>query len=177
PLWRQPHGGYRTPGRGAVLSATAGQEGGSELELELELDSLGERQVARPVDGVGLAAHVGPPGIGARLAAAAGILLPAEGATDLGARGADVDVGDAAVAAGAGEEELGVLQAVGEEGRAQAVGRRILLGDGLFDRLDRNDVENGAEGLGLHDGPVVAGADECRLDEVTGARKGPAAMQ
>ena len=52
----------------------------------------------RPVDGAGLAAHVGLPGVGARLAAAAGLLLAAEGAADLGARGADVDVGDAAVA-------------------------------------------------------------------------------
>src|SRR6185312_15869200 len=145
PLWRQPHGGYRTPGRGAILTAAAGQEGGLALESELELDSLGERQVARPVDGVGLAAHVGPPGIGARLAAAAGVLLPAEGAADLGARGADVDVGNAAVAARAGEEELGVLQPVGEERGAEAVGRRVLLGDGLFDRIDRDEVQNGTE--------------------------------
>ena len=62
---------------------------------------------AAEVDGVGLAAHVGLPGVGAALAAAAGLLLAAEGAADLGAAGAGVDVGDAAVAARGGEEELG----------------------------------------------------------------------
>jgi two-component system sensor histidine kinase PhoQ len=64
-----------------------------------------------PVDGVGLPAHVGLPGVRAGLAAAAGVLLAAEGAADLGARGADVHVGDAAVAAAGGQEPLGVLQA------------------------------------------------------------------
>jgi hypothetical protein len=51
------------------------------------------------VDGAGGAAHVLLPRVAARLAAAAGILLAAERAADLGARRADVDVHDAAVAA------------------------------------------------------------------------------
>src|SRR5690606_4037065 len=57
--------------------------------LQVELDALGQRQVVRVVDGIGLAAHVGAPGIRAGLAPAAGVLLAAEGAADLRARGAD----------------------------------------------------------------------------------------
>src|SRR5687767_9135548 len=72
--------------------------------LEVELDALGERQRVGMVDGVGLAAHVHLPGVGAGLATAAGFLLAAEGATDLGAGGADVHVGDAAIGAGRAEE-------------------------------------------------------------------------
>jgi hypothetical protein len=56
------------------------------------------------VDRVGRAAHVALPGVGAGLAAAAGLLLAAERAADLGARRADVDVGDAAVGAGGRHE-------------------------------------------------------------------------
>src|SRR5882757_8578812 len=93
------------------------------LRRDFELDPLCERQVGAPVDRVGLAPHVGFPGVGAGLAAAAGVLLAAEGATDFGAGGADVDVGDTTVAAGGGEEQLRVLQAVGEEGGGEAVGR------------------------------------------------------
>src|SRR5690606_21036616 len=72
--------------------------------LQVELDALCQRQCVGVVDRVGLAAHVGAPGIRTRLAATAGFLLAAERATDLGARGADVDVGDAAVRAGGGQE-------------------------------------------------------------------------
>src|SRR5690606_12059806 len=81
---------------------------------EVELDALRQRQRVRPVDGVGLPAHIGPPRIRARFPATAGFLLAAEGAADLGAGGADVDVGDAAVRAGRREELLRGLDAVGE---------------------------------------------------------------
>src|SRR6185437_741504 len=117
--------------------------------LELELEPLGERQVARPVDGVGLAAHIRLPGIGAGLPPAARVLLAAEGAADLGAGSADVDVGDAAVAARGGEEGLRVLQPVGEERGREAVRRGVLLRDRFLHGLDRNKVEDGTEGLGL----------------------------
>src|ERR1700733_15911921 len=49
-----------------------------------EGDALGERELGRVVDGVGRAAHVGTPGVRAGLAAAAGLLLAAESAADLG---------------------------------------------------------------------------------------------
>ena len=64
-----------------------------------KLHALRQRQGRAVVDGVGGAAHIGLPGVGAGLAAAAGFLLAAEGAADLGAGRADVDVGDAAVGA------------------------------------------------------------------------------
>ena len=91
---------------------------------DVELDALRERQRGAVVDGVGGAAHVGLPGIGAGFAAAAGFLLAAEGAADLGAGRADVDVGDAAVGAGRREEALGLAQVEGEDRRRQALRRR-----------------------------------------------------
>src|SRR5690349_22663202 len=94
--------------------------------LDLEGDALRERQIATPVDGVRLPAHVGLPRIRARLAAAARILFAAECAADLGAGSADVHVGDAAVAARRREERLGVLQPVREDGGRQAMRRRVL---------------------------------------------------
>jgi hypothetical protein len=56
---------------------------------QFELDALRERQLLAPVDRIGLAAHVGLPGVGARLATAARFLLAAESTSDLGARRAD----------------------------------------------------------------------------------------
>src|SRR3546814_9460630 len=58
-----------------------------------ELDALRQRQRFGVVDGVGLSAHVHLPRIRARLAAATGFLFTTESATDLGAGGADIDVG------------------------------------------------------------------------------------
>ena len=56
---------------------------------------------AAVVDGAGLAAHIGLPGVGAGFAPAAGLLLAAEGAADLGAGRADIHIGDAAIGADA----------------------------------------------------------------------------
>src|SRR5688572_16508926 len=82
---------------------------------DFEVDALSERQLQAPVDRVGLAAHVRLPAVRAGFAAAAGVLLAAECATDLRARSTDVDVGDTAIAASCGQEALGVLQPVGED--------------------------------------------------------------
>src|SRR6186713_414008 len=84
--------------------------------LDLEGDALGQRQFAAPVDGVGLASHVGLPRIRAGLASAAGVLLATKSAADLGAGSSDVHIGNAAVAARRGQERLGMLQPVGEDG-------------------------------------------------------------
>ena len=65
-----------------------------------------------------------PSSVGAGLAAAAGFLLAAERAADLGARGADIDVGDAAVGARGATEELRLAQVVGEDRRRQALAAR-----------------------------------------------------
>src|SRR4051794_5022302 len=50
---------------------------------DVEAHALRQRQLPREVDGVGGPAHVRLPRIGARLAAAARLLLAAEGAADL----------------------------------------------------------------------------------------------
>src|ERR1017187_1829917 len=72
--------------------------------LRLELDPLRQRQLRRPVDGVGLPPHVSLPRVAAGFAPAARVLLAAEGAADLRSAGADVDVGDPAVAAPVAQE-------------------------------------------------------------------------
>src|SRR5262245_45098157 len=67
--------------------------------LQVEADALRERQCRTPVDRAGLPAHVRFPGVGARFAAATRFLFTAEGTADFGTRGADIDVGNTAVAA------------------------------------------------------------------------------
>src|SRR5215218_362262 len=86
------------------------------LRRDLELHPLRERQVGAPVDRAGLAAHVGFPGVGAGFAASSGLLLSSEGSADLGSRGADVHVGDAAVTARGGQETLRRAHVQGEDG-------------------------------------------------------------
>src|SRR5688572_5213071 len=92
-------GRVNAPGhQGTVILVVRRERGRSTLPAppcssaasNVELHALGERQVARIVDGVGGAAHVGLPRVGAGLAAAAGVLLTAEGAADLGAAGPEV---------------------------------------------------------------------------------------
>src|SRR5688572_29757087 len=107
-----------------------------------ELHTLSQRQVAAVVQRTGLPPHVGLPGIAAGLAAAAGFLLAAERAADLGAAGADVDVGNAAVAASRREERLGILKTVGENRARQPLRHGVVQRDGLVERLIREDIQN-----------------------------------
>lgn len=91
-----------------------------------ELHALRQRQLARVVDGVGGPAHVGLPRVGPGLAAAAGLLLAAEGTTDLRSRRPDVDVGDTAV--GLVEEVLGLTQVGREDRRRKPLWYRVVEG-------------------------------------------------
>src|SRR5690606_11966895 len=116
-----------------------------------ELDALGQRQVVAPVDGRGLSAHVGLPRVRAGLATATGLLLAAERPADLGARGADVDVGDPTVRPGGAEEALGVLQRLGEYRRRQALRHVVLDLDGLLQRVELDDPQDRGERLVLGD--------------------------
>src|SRR6185312_9698592 len=99
----------------------------------VEANALGQRQRATPVDRARLPAHVGLPGIGTGLASAARFLLTAEGTADLSSRGADVDVGDPAIAAERRQEALRDLQAVGEERGGEAVRGLVLSRDRLVE--------------------------------------------
>src|SRR3954468_3842825 len=92
----------------------------------VEFDALRQGEGVAVVDGAGLAAHVGFPGVGARLAAAARRLLAPEGTADLGTRGTDVDVSDPAVRALGREEEFGLLQVVGEDRRGKPLLHRVV---------------------------------------------------
>ena len=129
--------------------------------LVAELDALRERQVVAPVDRVGLAAHVGLPGVAPGLAPAARLLLAAERPADLGARGADVDVGDAAVASLVREERLRRLQASREDRAREPLGDVVVDRDRLVERVDRESGRGSARrsprgrssypGFALHD--------------------------
>src|SRR4051794_1411969 len=91
--------------RGCRISANAGDSAGTSLLLSfamcsnIETDPLRQRQCVAVVDGIGRAPHVGLPCIRSRFASAAGFLLAAERAADFRAARADVDIGDAAIAA------------------------------------------------------------------------------
>src|SRR5437868_5124078 len=74
----------------------------------VEADPLRERQIAGVVHRCRRAAHVLLPGIAARFASAAGLLLAAERATDLGPAGADVHIHDATVGSRGTAEPLGL---------------------------------------------------------------------
>src|SRR5215831_8567668 len=69
----------------------------SDRLLDTEFDSLGEWQGVGIVDGRGLPAHIGLPGVRAAFTSAASLLLATEGAADFGAGGTDVHIGDAAI--------------------------------------------------------------------------------
>src|SRR5207302_5441763 len=117
----------------------------------MDLESRGGGRWAAPFRVVGRGALDRFPATRPRPPPAPGLPPPAEGPADLGARGAEIDVGDAAVAAPGRQKGLRVSQAVGEQRRGQAVGGGILRTDRLAERGDRNQVQNGREGLGLYD--------------------------
>src|SRR5262245_637737 len=97
----------------------SGRLSGSSIHVEFY--PLSERQAVAVVQRASLAAHVCLPGVGAGFAAAAGFFLAAEGPADLGAAGADVHVGDAAVAAGGRKKALGFLETAGEDRRGETL--------------------------------------------------------
>src|SRR3954447_26550449 len=65
--------------------------------VDVEGHALRKRQRLGIVHRVGGAPHIGLPGIGTALAAAAGFLLATESAADLGPGSAYVDIGDTAI--------------------------------------------------------------------------------
>src|ERR1017187_6494328 len=127
---------------------------------QLELDALRQRQLAGPVERVGLPAHVGLPRVAARFAAAPGILLAAEGAADLGATGADIDVGDAAIAAALAEEGLRRNQVGGEQSRREALRHVVVPVDGFVELVELDQVKDGREDLLLKDRHAGLGAHQ-----------------
>src|SRR5690606_27188217 len=114
---------------------------------------------------------------GAGLAAAAGLLLAAEGAADLRARGTDVHVGDAAVAAGGGEESLGRAHVEGEDGGGEALRHRVVERDRLVEALELEEVEDRRERLLAGDRHVGHRLDQGRLDEEAGPVEDLAALE
>ncbi len=75
------------------------------------------------------------------------MFLAAEGAADLGSRGADVDIGDAAVRTLVGKEALGRAHALGEDRRRQTLVDRVVHRYSLVEGLILEDIEDRGEGL------------------------------
>src|SRR5258708_15775603 len=98
---------------------------------DVEAGALGWGEVGAVVDGVGGSAHVLLPGVGAGFAAASGFFFATEGSADLCTRGADVDVGDAAVGAGGGEELLGLAEVHVEDAGGNARGDVVVEAEGV----------------------------------------------
>src|SRR6202035_630049 len=94
--------------------------------------------------------------VGAGFAASSGFLFAAEGSADFGARGADVDVGDAAVGAGGGEELLGLAEVHGEDAGGEALGDVVVEAEGVVKIGVFEDVEDGGEGF-VFDGIGLGG--------------------
>src|SRR3546814_10682689 len=97
------------------------------------------------------------------LAAATGFLFTTESATDLGAGGADIDVGNTTIGAGGRKKALGRAQVRCENRRAQALWHCVLQFNGFVQGVERDDVEDRCEGFGLDHGvAVVDTADQDR---------------
>ena len=131
-----------------------------------KFDALGQGQFAGPVDRVGLAAHIGFPGIGAGLTAAAGIFFAAKSAADFRAAGADVDIGDAAVGAFMGEKAFGRADAVGEHGAGKPLGDAIVQSNSFIEITVGQQVKDGREGFFFDDFSLGRHLDDRRFDKV-----------
>src|SRR5258706_378396 len=138
--------------------------------LYVELNALRQRQRVRIIDRIGGTPHIGLPAVGAGFAAATGFFLATEGAADLGARGSDVDIGDAAIAAGSRHETLGFTHVIGEDRRRQALRHRVLQGDGGIEILVFHDVQNRREGFMPHNLRLRRHRHHCRA-HIAGIRE------
>src|SRR5699024_3059255 len=115
-----------------------------------ELHSLSQRKFAGIVDGVGRAAHVGLPGVGAGFAAAASLLFTTECAADFSTGGTDVYIGDTAVGARSRQEELCLGVVLREDSRGQTLWHSVMQGDCLIEVRVGQNIENWREGFIVH---------------------------
>ncbi len=76
----------------------------------IKFDSLGQRQLLRPVDDTGLSPHIALPRFGPGFASAACILFAAEGTSNFRSGSANIDIGDTAVAALMAEKYFRFMQ-------------------------------------------------------------------
>jgi len=68
-----------------------------EFKLDVEFNALGEREIGAIIYCIGLSAHIGFPGIGARFPSTTGFFFTTEGTTDLSTGSTNIYVGDSAV--------------------------------------------------------------------------------
>ena len=65
--------------------------------LQIEFNSLCERQTVGIINGIGLTSHVIFPNVGARLSTAAGFFFATKSATNLCSRSTDVHIGNSTI--------------------------------------------------------------------------------
>src|SRR5215471_14485061 len=152
--WRDPPSPKASAASEFILPTGALAEVGAAHEgrLSAEFDALGERQRIGVVDGRGLPAHVGLPRIRTGFAAATRLLLAAECSADLGTRRPDVDIGNAAIGTGGGQEALGLLYVAGEDAGRQALWNGVVERQRVVEFRVAHHIENGCEGLARDSG-------------------------
>ena len=114
-----------------------------------ELNTLRQRQLAREIDGVGLAPHVLLPAIASALAAAAGFFFAAECAADFGATRSRVHIGDSTIASDRADKFFCFAHIVSEDRL-----KSILAGHRFGSRSlhqSRDTSSNTAAGRTFHD--------------------------
>src|SRR5262245_49048280 len=80
-----------------------------------ELNPLGQRKIGPPINGVGLAPHVGLPRVRAGLAPPTGFFFAPERAADLRSGGADVHVGNPTITAQRRQKLLAMPKMIGKQ--------------------------------------------------------------
>ena len=167
--WRHPACGdvRQQLGDGAIVWRVHRGQCNRARPRSTELDALGQRQLVGVVDGAGLAPHVSLPGVAAGLSSTTGVLFTTECAADFGTARSDVHVGDAAVAALAAQKAFTREDRGGEDSARQPLGHTVLHGNGLFEIVHLDQVDQWGKGLLLQQGEVGIHRRDGGLDEET----------
>src|SRR5262249_28556577 len=115
--------------------------------FNVEPHALRERKLHPEIDRVGGPTHIGLPHVGAGLTTAAGLLLSAKGAADLGSRRSNVHVGDAAVRARRRNKSLCLAHIERKDGRGEARADSVVRPNGLTKFGITHHIENRRKGF------------------------------
>src|SRR6516162_5062080 len=115
--------------------------------FNVEPHALRERKLDPEIDRVGSPTHIGLPHVGACLATAAGLLLAAKGAADLGSRRPNVHIGDAAVRARRRNKSLCLAHIERKDGRGEARADSVVRPNGLTKFGITHHVEDRRKGF------------------------------
>lgn len=129
------------------------------------------------VDGARGARHVLLPRVTSGFAAVSSLFVATERASDLGSRGADVHVHNAAVGPARPHPLEDVVEVLGEQGGRQSLGHGVVQSNTFLEGADLESVEDRNEGLVVHDLRVRGHLNDGGLHEVARAVHDLAAAQ